>query len=73
MTDKAKNSAKLNDLTAIETGLNTFYTNNNYYPMPSDQSATNVWGYKAGTAPTATATIHVTTVGAEISAITSAV
>ncbi|MDD2916513.1 MAG: type II secretion system protein [Candidatus Gracilibacteria bacterium] len=44
-TDKAKNSTKMNHISAIETGLNAFYSEKNYYPMPSAYSATNVWGY----------------------------
>ncbi|MCK9272883.1 type II secretion system GspH family protein [Candidatus Gracilibacteria bacterium] len=45
-TGKAKNSKKLNDITSIETGLQTFYQDKNYYPMPSAYVVgTNVWGY----------------------------
>lgn len=46
-TDKAKNSTKLGHIASIETGLNSFYvaSSPNYYPMPSQYSATNVWGY----------------------------
>ena len=44
-TGKAKNSKKLNDITSIETGLQTFYQEKNYFPMPSASSTTNVWWY----------------------------
>ncbi|MFA6090898.1 MAG: prepilin-type N-terminal cleavage/methylation domain-containing protein [Candidatus Gracilibacteria bacterium] len=44
-TDKAKNSTKLGHIASIETGLNTFFSEKNYYPMPSQYSATNLWGF----------------------------
>ena len=45
-TDKAKNSTKIGHIASIETGLNTFFVDKNYYPMPSQYNATsNVWGY----------------------------
>ncbi|MDD5197791.1 MAG: type II secretion system protein [Candidatus Gracilibacteria bacterium] len=45
-TDKAKNSTKIGHIASIETGLNTFFVEKNYYPMPSQYVAdTNVWGY----------------------------
>jgi len=44
-TDKAKNSKKISDLASIETALQTFNQEKNYYPMPSTYSATNLWGY----------------------------
>lgn len=45
-TGKAKNSKKLNDITSIETWLQTFYQDKNYYPMPSIYDATtNIWWY----------------------------
>lgn len=50
-TDKAKNSKKLNDISSIETWLNMFFQDKNYYPMPSAyDSATNVWGYNSAVA-----------------------
>lgn len=56
-TGKAKNSKKLNDITSIETGLQTFYQDKNYYPMPSDYNATtNVWGYDLNKTASTTAT-----------------
>lgn len=44
-TEKAKNATKIGHITNIETGLNTFFVSKNYYPMPSEYSATNLWGY----------------------------
>lgn len=44
-TDKAKNSTKLGHIATIETALNTFFVEKNYYPMPSQYSTTNLWGY----------------------------
>ena len=43
VTDKAKNSSKISHLTSIESGLQMFYQEKNYYPMPAANSATNVW------------------------------
>ena len=52
-TDKAKNSTKLGHIASINTGLNTFFTDNTYYPMPSQYDAnTNVWGYNSATGAT---------------------
>ncbi|EKE29213.1 MAG: hypothetical protein ACD_2C00208G0014 [uncultured bacterium (gcode 4)] len=47
-TDKAKNSKRLSDVASIETWLQAFYQEKNYYPMPSQYSAAtpkNLWGY----------------------------
>jgi len=44
-TDKAKNSTKLGHIASIETGLNTFFADKNYYPMPAQYSPTNLWGF----------------------------
>lgn len=46
-TDKAKNSTKLGHIASIETGLNTFFMDKNYYPMPSQYAAKNLWGYNS--------------------------
>ena len=52
-TDKAKNATKLNHIGNIETGLNTFFVDKNYYPMPSIYNAdTNVWGFDSATSAT---------------------
>lgn len=58
-TDAAKNSKKLSDIASIETWLQMFYKDKNYYPMPSQYNATkNVWWYDS----TKTATVHNTLV-----------
>jgi prepilin-type N-terminal cleavage/methylation domain-containing protein len=44
-TDKAKNSTKIGHIASIETGLSAFFADKNYYPMPSQYSAKNLWGY----------------------------
>lgn len=44
-TDKAKNSTKIGHIASIETGLNTFFVDKNYYPMPSQYATNNLWGY----------------------------
>lgn len=44
-TDKAKNGAKIGHIASIETGLNTFFSEKNYFPMPSAYGAKNLWGY----------------------------
>ncbi len=46
-TDKAKNSKRLSDVTSIETALQTFYQEKNYYPMPSSSWSDNVWWYSS--------------------------
>lgn len=51
-TDKAKNSRRINDLASMETALQAFYTDKNYYPMPSAYDASNnvFWYDSAATA-----------------------
>lgn len=44
-TDKAKNSKKLNDVSSIETWLNMYFQDKNYYPMPALSGSTNLWWY----------------------------
>ena len=49
-TDKAKNSTKLNHIASIESALNLFNQQKNYYPLPSVYDANkNLWGYNSGT------------------------
>ena len=56
-TSKAKNSKRLGDITNIETALETFFQNNNYYPLPSVYSSwTNVWWYSSWATATPTST-----------------
>lgn len=49
-TDKAIASRKINDIWTIETALQQFKVDNNYYPMPLDYSNTNLWWYSGATA-----------------------
>lgn len=70
-TDKAKNSTKLGHIANIETGLNAFYVDNNYYPMPSQYSATNVWGYSGVVAASTNNTLAITSANNQISALSS--
>ncbi len=45
-TDKAISGRKISDISTIETSLQMFKTENNYYPMPlSYNSWTNMWWY----------------------------
>lgn len=46
-TDKAKNSTKLNHIASIGMGIEKSFLDNTYYPMPSQYSTTNLWGYKS--------------------------
>lgn len=69
-TDKAKNSTKLNHIATIESALNLFNQQKNYYPLPSASSASNFWGYSGAVAASTGNTVVATLVGEEISAIT---
>lgn len=47
-TDKANSSRKKTDISTIETALQQFKSEKNYYPMPQDyDSSTNVWWYNS--------------------------
>lgn len=70
-TDKAKNSKRLEHLGSIETGLQMFYQEKSYYPIPEVNSATNYWGYN-GTTPATAANTGALTLDADgnITAVT---
>lgn len=71
-TDKAKNSTKMGHIASIETGLNTFFTEKNYYPMPSQYDATkNVWGYNNAVAADISDTFTGVVTDNQIASITS--
>lgn len=70
-TDKAKNSKKISDLASIETALQTFNQEKNYYPMPSTYSATNLWGYNWALLAQVNNTVVYTKPNSEIDAVTS--
>jgi prepilin-type N-terminal cleavage/methylation domain-containing protein len=69
--DKANGSRKINDVATIETGLQQYKVDNNYYPVVDTYSLTNRWGYSWATA-TASNQIIVTKTGQEINTIVSA-
>ncbi len=58
-TDKAKNSKRLSDLSSIETWLQSFFQEKNFYPMPSTYDATkNVWWYNSAQAAQLNSTFY---------------
>lgn len=69
-TDKAKNSTKLGHMATIETGLNAFFMDKSYYPMPSQYSATNLWGYSGAVSANLCNTFSGSKSGEQITAIT---
>jgi prepilin-type N-terminal cleavage/methylation domain-containing protein len=60
-TDKAKNSKRLEHLGSIESGLQMFYQEKSYYPMPGVNSSTNFWGYASASGAVQTNTGTFTT------------
>ena len=58
-TDKAKNSTKLGHIASIEAGLNSYFVDYTFYPMPSQYSSGNVWGY-SGVAASINNTVSIT-------------
>jgi prepilin-type N-terminal cleavage/methylation domain-containing protein len=44
-TDKAVNSRKISDISTIESWLQNFKSNNNYYPMPMASWSSNIFWY----------------------------
>lgn len=69
--DKAVWSRKINDVATIETGLQQYKVDNNYYPIVDSYSLNNRCGYSWATA-TASNQIIVTKTGEEINTIVSA-
>jgi general secretion pathway protein G len=43
---KAISGRKISDVTTIETSLQQYKADNNFYPMVDEHSSTNIWGYK---------------------------
>ncbi len=70
-TDKAIASRKINDIWTIETALQQFKADNNYYPMPMEQSSTNLWWYTWATTANPSNTLQVTYNWKEIASIVS--
>lgn len=72
--DKAVSGRKINDVSTIETALQQFKVDNNYYPSTATYSGTtNMWGYNSTVNANPSNTIDVTLNWAEITAITAAI
>lgn len=67
--DKAVSWRKISDISTIETGLQQFYTEKKYYPMPLEYSSWNLWGYNSWEIASPSNTIRVVYNGQEISEI----
>lgn len=67
--DKAVSGRKINDVSTIETALQQFKVDNNYYPATDSTSATNMWWYDSTAEATPSNTVDVTLNWAEISTI----
>lgn len=70
-TDKAISGRKINDILTIETSLQQFKVDKNYYPMPMIHSTTNLWWYNSGVTATPSNTLSVTYAWQEITAVNS--
>ena len=70
--DKAVSGRKISDVSTIETSLQQYKADKNYYPTTDIyNSTTNVWAYNSGTTATPSNTITVTYNWQEISSIGS--
>ncbi len=71
--DKAVSGRKISDVSTIETSLQQFKVDNNYYPAVWEYDANNnMWGYNSGTTATPSNTLDVTMNWAEIETIDGA-
>lgn len=71
-TDKAISGRKISDIWTIETALQQFKVDKNYYPMPMDFDATkNIWWYNSWSNSQASNTLSVVYNWQEISSIAS--
>ncbi len=69
-TDKAIASRKINDISTIETALQQFRAQKNYYPMPMNYDEdTNIWWYNSWATATPSNTLRVTYNGQAIDSI----
>ena len=68
--NKAVSGRKINDISTIETSLQQYYVDNNYYP-PTDvyDATTNLWGYSSSIEAKPSNMITVTYDGQEIDTI----
>lgn len=67
--DKAVSGRKINDVSTIETALQQFKVDNNYYPAADLSSVTNMWWYNSTVVATQSNTVNVTLNWAEITSI----
>lgn len=71
--DKAVSGRKINDVTTIESALQQYKFENNFYPKADDYDASkNVWGYNSTAYARPSNAITVTLAWAEINAVTTA-
>lgn len=71
--DKAVSGRKINDVSTIETALQQFKVDNNFYPATDVYNAsTNMWWYNSWSTSTPSNTITVTYNGQEVNTIASA-
>ncbi len=68
-TDKAQNVTKKSNIALLGSTLEIFNTEEHFYPMPQDYSATNLWWYNSWTTASISNTIAVTYNNQEISSI----
>lgn len=67
--DKAVSGRKINDVSTIETALQQFKVDNNYYPATDEYSASNLWWYNSWSVATPSNKIIVTLDGQEINTL----
>ena len=70
-TDKAQNTTKKANIALLWSTLEIFNTEEHYYPMPQEESTTNLWGYSSGSVASISNIITVTYNEQEVSTITS--
>lgn len=70
--DKANGSRKVNDVATIETGLQQYKVDNNYYPSVDLVTTTNKWWYSTGTNANPSNQLVITKNGEEINTVVSA-
>lgn len=76
-TDKAISGRKINDIGTIETALQQFKADNNYYPMPMSYSSgatnNNLWWYNTWTVANPSNTLKVVYSGKAIASLTGSI
>lgn len=71
--DKAVSWRKISDVSTIESSLQQYKVDKNYYPPVDIISGTNRWGYDTANTAHMSNTLSVTKTGEEVTAITSAI